>query len=97
MSSIGLNMDPLLYGAAIALAAVLLGTPLLWRLLRGVPHAARALATNLACIGLAGLCALPFAFASSRLAETVIFAVVISAALQGVALLAFLLFSPKRP
>ncbi len=97
MSDIGLNMDPLLYGAAIGLLVALLGTALLWRLLRGVPHAARALAANLACVGLAGLLALPFAFASNLLAETVIFAVVISAALQGAALLAFLLFSPKGP
>lgn len=97
MSDIGLNMDPLLYGAVLALAAALLGTPVMWRLLRGVPHAARALAANLACVGLAGLAGLPFAFASNRLAETVIFAVTVSAALQGVLLLALLLFSPQRP
>lgn len=97
MSSIALNFDPLLYGAAIALLVALLGTPILWRLLRGVPHAGRALAVNLACTGLAGLLGLPFAFASNRLAETVLFAVVISAALQGALFLILLLFSPKRP
>lgn len=97
MSSIAINLDPLLYGAAIALAVALLGTPILWRLLQGMPHARRVLAANLACVGLAGLAGLPFAFHSNRLAETVIFAIVTSAALQGVALLALLLFSPKRP
>lgn len=97
MSSIAINLDPLLYGAAIALVAALLGTPVLWRLLRGVAHARRALAANLGAVGLAGLAGLPFAFASNRLSETVIFAVTLSAALQGVALLILLLFTPQRP
>ncbi len=97
MSDIGLNMDPLLYGAVLALAVALIGTPLMWRLLRGVTHAGRALAANLACVGLAGLGALPFAFTGNTLEEMVLFAVLASAALQGVALLALLLFSPKRP
>ncbi|MDB5376279.1 MAG: hypothetical protein JWR00_725 [Rubritepida sp.] len=97
MSDIGLNMDPLFYGAAIGLLAALLGTPLAWRLLRGVPHAGRALAANLACIGIAGLLGLSFAFTSTNLAETVLFAVLASGALQGALFLILLLFSPKRP
>lgn len=97
MSDVGLNMDPLLYGTLIALLVLAVGTALLWRLLRGVRHAARALATNLGCVGLSGLLGLPFAFAANRLSETVLMAVLLSAALQGTALLILLLFSPQRP
>ncbi|MBS7810965.1 hypothetical protein [Roseococcus pinisoli] len=102
MSDVRINLDPLFYGSAIGLLVALLGTPALWRLLRGVPPAGRALAVpplavNLACIGLAGLLALPFVFYASSLTETVLFAALASGALQGALFLILLLFSPKRP
>nr|WP_314074380.1 hypothetical protein [uncultured Roseococcus sp.] len=106
MSDVRINLDPLFYGSAIGLLVAVLGTPALWRLLRGVPPAGRALAVpllavpplvvNLA-IGLAGLLALPFVFYASSLTETVLFAVLASGALQGALFLILLLFSPKRP
>ncbi|TCH97873.1 hypothetical protein EJV46_11650 [Roseococcus sp. SYP-B2431] len=98
MSSISLNMDGLFYGLAIAVFVALLGTPAAWRLLGTLPHAGRALATYLCCIGLSGLLAIPFAFAGHRLEETVLFAVMFSAAFQLVTvLIPLLFFSPKRP
>jgi hypothetical protein len=97
MSDIGLNMDPLFYGVGIALLVTLLGTPAAWRLLSALPHARRAFAACLGCIGLSGLIGMSFALASSRHGETVIFAVLASAALQGALFLILLLFSPKRP
>jgi len=98
MSSISLNIDGLFYGLAIAIFVALLGTPATWRLLGALPHMGRALAAYLCCVGLSGLLGLPFAFAGHRLEETVLFAVLFSAAFQLVTLaIPLLFFSPKRP
>ena len=85
MSSIGLNLDPLFYGAGIALAVLLVATPLAWRALRPLPRLVRAGMGALACIGTAGLIALPFAFSVSRLEETPMLTLIFSGVLQGAA------------
>jgi hypothetical protein len=95
MSSIAINLDPLLYGAVIALLVAAVGTPVGWRLLRGLPHAIRALATSLGCIGAAGLLSLPFALSMLRMEGTALATLVFSAVLQGAALLILLLL-PRR-
>ena len=95
MSDIAINLDPLLYGAAIALVAALLGTPLAWRAGRGLPRLARALLASLACIGAAGLLSLPLAFSATRLEETTLFAVLGAALLQAPALIILLAVASK--
>lgn len=95
MSDIAFNFDPLFYGAAIALAAALLGTPLAWRAGRGLPRLSRALLASLACIGAAGLLSLPLVFSATRLEETTLFAVLGAALLQAPALIILLLLPTK--
>jgi hypothetical protein len=96
MSDISLDFTELFLGAGIALAVALLGTPLLWRMAVPLARRRRALLANLACLGLAGLIALPFSL-QPTLEETAIFALLFSATMQGILLLTLLLIVPKRP
>lgn len=95
MSSIALNLDPMLCGAAIALAVALFGTPRAWRAAAGLSRVPRAVLANLACIGVAGLAALPIGFSALRLEGTALAAIAFAAALQGVALILLLLIPTK--
>lgn len=95
MSDIGLNLDPLVYGAAIALAVALVGTPLAWRAGRGLARVPRALLASLGGLGAAGLLSLPVSLSAYRLEETTLVAVLAAAALQGVALIILLLVPMK--
>jgi hypothetical protein len=81
----GLNLDPLFYSAGVSLAVVVVGTPVAWRALAATPRVARVLASNLACLGVAGLVALLLTFTSYRLDEMVMTTVLFSAVLQGAA------------
>lgn len=92
---ITLDFSELYAGAGIALFVALLGTPLLWWLTRPLRRWPRSLATNLGCVGLAGLLALPVAMLKHGMEETVLFALLGSAILQGLALLILPLFARK--
>jgi hypothetical protein len=90
-------LDTSVYGAVIGGASAAVATPVAWRALSPLPHVRRVAATNLACVGVAGLAGLACSKASIVLGE-VVNVVTTSAALQGVALLVLLLFfSPQRP
>lgn len=91
------RFEAVVYGVVVALVVVAVATPVAWRALRPLPHARRAVASNLACIGVAGLAGLAFAM-TSELHDVVIFSVGTATALQGIALLILLLFTPpQRP
>ncbi|MBP0444931.1 hypothetical protein J8J14_09055 [Roseomonas sp. SSH11] len=94
MSDIALNLDPLLYGAAIAFLVLAAGTPLAWRALRGTTHGIRTGMSALACLGAAGLLSLPFA-SSPRLEGTALATLTFSAVLQGAAAVILFLL-PRR-
>lgn len=95
MSGHGLSLAPLLYGAGIALLVLVLGTPLAWRALRGTSHPIRATMSSLACLGAAGLLALPVSSAAPRLEGTALATLIFSAVLQGAAAVILFLL-PRR-
>ena len=95
MSSHLLNLDPLLYGAGIALLVLVVATPLAWRALRGTSRPVRAAMSSLACLGAAGLVALPVSSLAPRLEATALATLVFSAVLQGAAAIILFLL-PRR-
>lgn len=79
------NIDVLYNAAAIAMLALLIGTPLFWRLAVAMPRGGRVLLTSLACLGVTGLVALPFTLFGFH-GETAMFALLFSLLLQLIAM-----------
>jgi predicted permease len=96
MSSVGLDFTGLFTALGIGAVCALLGTPLLWRLGKGLPVVRRAVLAVLAALGLAGLAA-AFASYSLRDRELAAFAIGFTILLQLVALPVLLLVERRAP
>ena len=94
MSSIALDFSGLFIAFAIAAAAALVGTPLLWRLAGGLPTWRRGVLVVLGALGLAGLGA-AFAVFHSHDRELAAFALGLTVLLQLLVLPVLIFFFRK--
>ncbi|MDB5316253.1 MAG: hypothetical protein JWO24_2097 [Rhodospirillales bacterium] len=91
---ISLDLSVVYIAAAIAVAVLVVGTPLFWRLAVAMPRAGRVLLASFACLGIIGLVALPFTMRYPY-GETALFALLFSSILQLIAM-PILALLPRR-
>jgi hypothetical protein len=88
------NIDFLYYAAAISMLVLLIGTPLVWRMVAAVTGGGRVLLTSIACFCLSGLIAVPLTLFGVQ-GETVMFALLFSFILQLIAVPVLALLLPR--
>lgn len=92
--SLDLSVVYIAAAIAIAMAVLVVGTPLFWRLAVAMPRAGRVLLASFACLGITGLVALPFTMRYPY-GETALFALLFSSILQLIAM-PILALLPRR-